>query len=154
DKTIQEFKMWGAMSRKPGQPAEQLRQIYTNLLLEQKMLPTGGERHPEVLSDHLWEAFVKKLLQNDYVINTGFYGSLNEFSQKMRYFLHASIQGTTAYPGASATLRALKDSGIVQGLVANSQCFTLTQLERALVRQDSCARLDDLIDPEVRALSH
>src|SRR6266849_3756657 len=66
DKTIQEFKMWGSVSRKPGQPAEYLRQIYTNLLTEQRTLPGGGEKHPEVLADRLWEAFIKKLLQKDY----------------------------------------------------------------------------------------
>src|SRR5439155_29929 len=31
DKTIQEFKMWGSMSRKPGQPADYLAQIYDKL---------------------------------------------------------------------------------------------------------------------------
>src|SRR6516162_4719525 len=47
DKTIQEFKMWGAMSRKPGQPAEYLRQIYANVLAEQKIASNPGEKHPE-----------------------------------------------------------------------------------------------------------
>ena len=28
DKTIHEFKMWGSMSRKPGQPSEYMREIY------------------------------------------------------------------------------------------------------------------------------
>src|SRR4029077_5454551 len=42
DKTIQEFKMWASMSRKPGQPADYLRQIYRNLLAEQSTLPAGS----------------------------------------------------------------------------------------------------------------
>src|SRR5262245_812873 len=65
DKTIQEFKMWGSMSRKPGQPADYLRQIYHNLLVEQRILPSK-EKFPEIAADRLWEAFVKKLLQKDY----------------------------------------------------------------------------------------
>ena len=28
EKTISEFKMWGSMSRKPGQPADYMREIY------------------------------------------------------------------------------------------------------------------------------
>src|SRR5262249_15602166 len=35
DKTLTEFKMWASMSRKPGQPADQLAQIYQQVLLEQ-----------------------------------------------------------------------------------------------------------------------
>jgi FMN phosphatase YigB (HAD superfamily) len=154
DKTIQEFKMWPAMSRKPGQPSDQLRQVYANLLLEQKMQPTGGERHPEVLSERLWAAFIKRLMQNDYVFDSGFYGALNEFSRKIAYFFHASIQGTRAYPQAASTLMAVINRGFVQGLLTNSQCFTLVQLERALEEQNPAARLDDLMDAEIRALSN
>src|SRR4051812_40997103 len=36
DKTIQEFKMWASMSRKPGQPEDYMRQIYTQILTEQR----------------------------------------------------------------------------------------------------------------------
>src|SRR5262245_55543178 len=36
DKTIQEFKMWGSMSRKPGQPAEYMKELYVRALNEQK----------------------------------------------------------------------------------------------------------------------
>ena len=39
------------MSRKPGQPSKYLQQIYDQLLIEQRALPGGGERHPEVLAE-------------------------------------------------------------------------------------------------------
>ena len=39
EKTIQEFKMWGSMSRKPGQPSEYMGKIYEQVLLEQKAFP-------------------------------------------------------------------------------------------------------------------
>ena len=42
DKTIQEFKMWGSMTRKPGQPADYLAQVYRKLLAEQQTFPAGG----------------------------------------------------------------------------------------------------------------
>src|SRR5262245_24303440 len=32
DKTVQEFKMWGSMTRKPGQPADYLGEIYRRVL--------------------------------------------------------------------------------------------------------------------------
>src|SRR5947209_17186075 len=83
DKTIQEFKMWGSMTRKPGQPADYLRQIYDNLLAEQRTLPAGSEKYPEIAVERLWEAFIKRLMQKDYQFDAEFYGSLNEFSRKV-----------------------------------------------------------------------
>src|SRR5437868_971226 len=153
DKTIQEFKIWGSMSRKPGQPADYLKQIYSNLLAEQRTLPAGGEKYPEISAERLWEAFIKKLLQKDYQFDAGFYGSLNEFSRKVAYFFHASLQGTACYPGAARALRHVKEAGLAQGLVADAQFFTMLQLERGLARQDPQAKLDDCVDPELRCLS-
>lgn len=154
DKTIQEFKMWGSMSRKPGQPADYLRQIYSNLLAEQTTLSTGSEKHPEICADRLWEAFIKKLMQKDYQFDAGFYGSLNEFSRKVAYFFHASLQGTACYLGAARALRSVKEAGLAQGLVADAQCFTLVQLQRSLSREDAAAKVEEGIDSDLRALSH
>jgi FMN phosphatase YigB (HAD superfamily) len=154
DKTIQEFKMWGSMSRKPGQPADYLREIYANLLLEQRALPGGTEKNPEVQADRLWEAFIKKLMQKDYAFDANFYGSLNEFSRKVAYFFHASMQATSCYPGAAEALTYLQGRQIAQGLMANTQSFTAVQLERGLQRQDPAIKLDALVDPELRACSH
>src|SRR3954454_20523271 len=135
EKTIQEFKMWGSMSRKPGQPSEYLKQIYAQLLAEQRTVPGGGEKHPEVASERLWEAVIKKLLQKDYKFDAGFFGSLNEFSRKVAYFFHASLQGTACLPGAAQALRHVKDSGLAQGLLGDGQCFTPIQLARGLKAQ-------------------
>src|SRR5260370_26761735 len=116
DKRIQEFRMWGAMSRKPGQPADYLALIYKNLLDEQRALPSCGEKYPEISVGRLWETFIKKLFQKDYAFDTGFYGSLNEFSRKVAYFFHASLQGTACYPGAATAFQLVKDAGLMQGL--------------------------------------
>ena len=83
DKTIQEFKMWGSMSRKPGQPADYMKQIYQQVLTEQRSFPAAARNIPEVGSDRVWEAILKKLLQKDYKFDAGFFGSLNEFSRKV-----------------------------------------------------------------------
>lgn len=152
EKTIQEFKMWGSMSRKPGQPSEYMGQIYAQILLEHR---SGGavEKHPEALSEKVWETILMRLLQKDYKFDVGMYGSLNEFSKKVAYFFHASMQGTAAYPGAAAALRQVHDSGLAQGLLADGQCFTTVQLQRGLSAQDSQARVDTLLDLDLRALS-
>jgi len=154
DKTIQEFKMWAAMSRKPGHPAEYLSKVYNELLVDQRIAPSPGEKYPEILAERLWEAWVKRLLQKEYKIDAGFYGALNEFSRKVAYFFHASIQGTACYPGAAEALRHVKKAGLAQGIVADCQCFTLVQLERALARQEPQTKLDALLDPELRVCSH
>jgi hypothetical protein len=154
DKTIQEFKMWGAMSRKPGQPADYLRQIYHNLFDEQRTVAGGSEKYPEIAADRLWEAFIKKLMQKEYQFDAQFYGALNEFSRKVGYFFHASLQGTICYDGAARALHHVKQAGLAQGLIADAQCFTLVQLQRGLSRQDAAAKVDELIDPDLRALSY
>src|SRR5205807_8727547 len=107
---------------------------------------------PEAAADRVWEAIIKKLFQKDYKFDAGFYGSLNEYSRKVAYFFHASLQGTACYPGAAAALRHVADAGLTQGLLADAQCFTTVQLQRGLARQDPAARLDELIDPELCAL--
>jgi FMN phosphatase YigB (HAD superfamily) len=154
DKTIQEFKMWGSMTRKPGQPTDYLRQVYSDLLDQQRIVPASVEKYPEVAVDRLWETFIKRLLQKDYKFDAGFYGSLNEFSRKVTYFFHASLQATTAYAGTAAALRQVNKRGLTQGLLGDGQCFSTAQLQHALHQQDPDADLDEWIDPELRSLSY
>jgi hypothetical protein len=153
DKTIQEFKMWASMSRKPGQPAEYLGHLYSQLLAEQRVA-VGAERRPEPAVDRLWEAVIKRLLQKDYQFDAGFYGSLNEFSRKVAYFFHASLQATAAQESAAVAFQHVADAGRMQGLLADGQCFTLVQLRRGLAAQDAAASLDDLLAPDLRLLSY
>jgi FMN phosphatase YigB (HAD superfamily) len=148
DKTIQEFKMWSAMTRKPGQPADYLQQIYKDLLAEQRMRTTPGEKYPEIQAERVWEAFLKRLLQKEYKYDVGMYGGLGEYSKKIAYFFHASMQGTGCYPGAGEALRYVAERGLKQGLIANGQCFTTVQLQRGLAAQGGAlesAVSDDLI---------
>ncbi len=152
DKTVQEFKMWASMSRKPGQPADYMKIIYEQTLDEQRMAPPG-ERHPETAADRLWETIVKKLFQKDYQFDANFYGSLNEYSRKVAFFFHASLQGTCAYPGAAAALRHVAGTGLAQGFLADAQCFTAVQLQRGLAAQEP-VNLDEAVPPDLRALSY
>ena len=154
DKTIQEFKMWASMTRKPGQPADYLRRVYADLLIEQRMVPGGNEKYPEIVSERLWEGFIKKLLQKDYKFDAGFYGSLNEFSRKVAYFFHASLQTPVAYPGAADALRHVRENVRAQGFLADGQAFTLAQLQRGLDQQGGPANLGEVLDPALCILSH
>jgi FMN phosphatase YigB (HAD superfamily) len=153
DKTIHEFKMWGSMSRKPGQPADYMREIYKKAVADQRLAP-AEDRYPELASEKVWEGIIKKLFQKDYQFDAGFYGSLNDYAKKVAYFFHAGLQGTGAYPNAAAAMKGLAEAGVVQGLLADGQVFTPVQLARVLNRQDESARLDELIPPARRVLSY
>jgi FMN phosphatase YigB (HAD superfamily) len=154
DKTIQEYKMWSSMSRKPGQPAEYMKQLYDSVLIEQRAVPGGTEKYPEVGSDRVWEALIKKLFQKDYKFDATFFGSLNEFSRKVAYFFHASLQGTICYKHAAEAMRLISEKGIKQGLLADGQCFTRVQLQRGLAAQDNTLVLDKVLDKNLVSLSY
>jgi FMN phosphatase YigB (HAD superfamily) len=154
DKTVQEFKMWGSMSRKPGEPAKYLAQLYAQALLDQRGVLAGRERHPEIASERVWESILKKLFQKDYKFDAGFFGSLNEYSRKVAYFFHASLQSTVCYPGALDALRHVQAQGLTQGLLGDGQCFTEVQLQRGLATQNEGANLDALLDADLRFLSY
>ena len=154
EKTIHEFKMWNSMSRKPGQPSAYMREIYLKGLNELRMAPSPGEKHPEILTERVWENIIKKLFQKEYTFDAVKYGGLNDFSKKVAYFFHASLQGTACYPAAAEALRAVADAGLTQGLLADAQCFTTVQLQRGLYRQDVEANLEELIPPARRWMSH
>jgi FMN phosphatase YigB (HAD superfamily) len=142
------------MSRKPGQPADYVRQIYADLLQKQQITSGGAEKYPEASVDRLWEAFVKRLLQKDYTFDAGFFGSLNEYSRKVAYFFHASLQGVAAQPGAIDALRSVAGHGLRQGLLGNGQCFSAVQLQRALADQDAEIEFHQVIHPDLITLSY
>ena len=77
--------MWASMTRKPGQPADYLAQIYANIILEQQA-PKRQVKFPEVSSDRIWDAFIKKLFQEGLSVRRTAPGSLNGFDRKIAYF--------------------------------------------------------------------
>jgi FMN phosphatase YigB (HAD superfamily) len=153
DKTVQEFKMWGSMSRKPGQPSAYMGQIYDKVLAEQRMAPSPGEKYPELQADKVWDAILKKLLQKDYKFDAGFFGSLNEYCKKISYFFHASLQGTACQENAAAGVEHLHACGLLQSFIADAQCFTLVQLERGLKQQGAATPFGEIFAADASALS-
>jgi hypothetical protein len=127
--------MWQSMSRKPGAPAEYMKELYTKALTTLRLTGGGGEKFPEVASERIWDDIVKKLQQKEYTFDVVTYGALNDFVRKVAYFFHASIQGCGAYPGAAEAVRAVSESGRHNGLLADGQCFTLAQIQKTFREQ-------------------
>lgn len=153
DKTIQEFKMWQSMSRKPGAPAAYMKELYQRAYTALKMAGSGSEKYPEVVSERIWDDIVKKLLQKEYKFDVGIYGAMNDYVKKIAYFFHASIQGVGPYPGTLEALRFISESGRVQGLLADGQCFTPAQIYKAFVAEDSYFDLARYFPLDLRILS-
>ena len=154
DKTVQEFKMWGSMTRKPGQPADYMGEIYRRVIADLRLAPSPKEKHPEILSERVWETIVKKLQQKEYQYDTAFFGPLGDYCRKIAYFFHASLQGTACYDGAAQALEQVHQAGLKQGLLADAQCFTSVQLQRGLTQQHCGVGIEQLFDRSLRALSH
>lgn len=152
DKLIKEFKMWNSMSRKPGAPSAYMKELYRKALTTLQ-LTAGGDRHPDIQVEKVWDDIVKKLFQKEYQFDTVTYGSMNEYVRKIAYFYQASIQGAGAYPGAADALRLTAERGIGQGLLADGQCFTPGQLQRCLKVQDPGFDLDAVIPSTWRVIS-
>ncbi len=153
DKTVLEFKMWNAMSRKPGAPSAQLKELFKKAFDSLRFSGSGGEKLPEIPAERIWDEIVKKLIAREYKIDAIQYGSQAEFTKKIAYFYHASIQGTGCYPGAADTLKLLADRGVQQGLLADGQCFTPVQLLRGLRAQDAGIDLNALMPGPLRTIS-
>lgn len=153
DKVIKEFKMWNSMSRKPGAPSEYMRELFNKALTAIRLAGSGGEKFPEVQSERIWDDIVKKLMQKEYSFDAVQYGGLGDYVKKIAYFYHASIQGAGAYSGAADTLKLLAERGVVQGLLADGQCFTVGQLQRCLKQQDPDFDLDAAVAPALRIVS-
>jgi FMN phosphatase YigB (HAD superfamily) len=146
--------MWQSMSRKPGAPSEYMKELFNKALTTLRL--TGGpagEKFPEVQSERVWDDIVKKLQQKDYKFDAGTYGSLDDYTKKIAYFYHASIQGSGAYPGAADALKELAGRGIVQGLLGDGQSFTAGQVQRCLKKQDPDFDLNSVISPAMRIIS-
>jgi FMN phosphatase YigB (HAD superfamily) len=155
EKTIQEFKMWASMSRKPGKPSDYMGKIYAQGLDEIRIARSGPtERYPEVRSDELWQLIVRRLVKNEYQYDAPFYGSVEQLCEKISYFFHASLQGTGAHPKALEALRQLRQQDVLLGFIAEGQCFSTLQVARALRKHGKLDALSELFDPDLEAMSY
>ncbi len=140
EKTIHEFKMWASMSRKPGQPSEYMKEIFKKEY-DTLRLQAYTEKIPEMQSEKIWDAIIKKLQMKDYKYDVGHYGSQAEYVKKIAYFFQASLQGVEGYPRLAETLEAVANQGVLQGLLGDGQCFTYGQLQRCVQLENPNATL-------------
>lgn len=147
-KTIQEFKMWNSMSRKPGAPEAYMKELFKKAF-DLVRLTGGGE----VKSELVWDDIFKKLMTKEYGYDGSLYGPPTEYVKKIAYFYHASIQGAGCYPGAAEALRTVSAGGRKQGLLADGQCFTPAQLRKCLRGQEPGFDLSAHLTPDLRVLS-
>jgi FMN phosphatase YigB (HAD superfamily) len=152
-KTLDEFKMWQSMSRKPGQPEEYLRELFNSAYTRIRMAGSGNEKFPEVQAERVWDDIVKKLQMKDYKFDPSIYGPMSDYVKKIAYFYHASIQGYGAYPNAAEAVRIVHESGRVNGLLADGQCFTPAQIHKALREQDESFDVNVAFPANLRTIS-
>lgn len=132
EKTIQEFNMWQSMTRKSGAPWEHLLTQYKDLVAEMQLtVPAKKGDVGQVSSTKLWRKLISRLEQKDYEYDSDFYGDPDEYAEKVAYFFHSCLQGVAAMEKATWVVKAVAEAGLAQGLLADGQSFTLTQLLRA-----------------------
>ncbi len=155
EKTIEEFRMWPSMSRKPGAPWESLLPVYRRLVEDASLAGVGRSGDvPEVDSAVIWRQILGRLKQRDYRWDGSLYGDEHGLSTKMAYFFHANLQGVEARSDALSALETVAQSGLKQGLLADGQCFTVVQMLRALAQQGTLPPPKRLLDQECFVLSY
>ncbi len=154
DKTIHEFNMWKHMYRKPGPPWQSMIGLYRNIVDRLSMVGTQRKGDfTDVNMADVWQAIIERLFEKEYQFDEALYGDLHAFSEKVAYFFHANLQATEARKSAVQAMTDVSAAGILQGLLADGQSFTLVQLLRALAQQATLPPLYELFRPETLVLS-
>ena len=153
DKTIHEFNMWNSMTRKPGKPWEYMIHKYRDIISTLKMQPAPRGDFIEVNSAHVWARLIGQLEQKDYSWDVDEYGDVDDYSEKISYFFHASMQGTGCYKNALGILKHVNKMGLTQGLLADAQPFTVFQLLRNLAETGRLPPVEQLFDLDLLTLS-
>lgn len=155
EKTIEEFKMWYSMHREPGAPWEGMLRQYQKLHQDLSMVGTRrkGDK-PHVDSARIWGTILTRLVQNEYQWNEDLASNLDDLAVKVSYFFHAMLQGVRAAPHAADVLTRLQEAHLRQGLLADTQRFTMAQLLYALGGSDRLPHAGELFSPTLLVESH
>lgn len=155
DKTIREFNMWYSMTRKPGAPWEYMYSIYERFVEDARLAGTRRKGDvPEVDSADTWRKILDRLAKKEFQYDADQLGDFDQLSEKVAYYFHESLQGHEAAPMAARTLTRIAESGLMQGLIADGQCFSVTQLQRDLQLQEPSTPVEIPFRPELMVLSH
>ncbi|MCH2209939.1 MAG: HAD family hydrolase [Fuerstiella sp.] len=155
EKTIYEFNMWNSMYRKPGPPWKSMINIFVRYHKRLSMAAT--KRHGDLTDPDLvdiWEAIITRLFDKNYSYDKNFYGDIRQYSEKVAYFFHSNLQGVEARPGAVQAMQDLHAIEIRQGVLADGQVFSFTQMLRALTRQGKLPPLAAMFHPDAVLFSY
>ena len=154
EKTIHEFNMWASMTRRPGEPWEYFLPKYNAAVEDARLVGCAKGDFPEVNAAHVWQRLLDMLSKKDYAYDESRYGDWDELAEKVAFFFQRCLQGIQ---GAKSALRVVTDvaaAGVKQGLLAESQPYTLAQLLRGFEEQGRLPPLGDLFTPGCLNLSH
>jgi putative hydrolase of the HAD superfamily len=98
---------------------EELKEYFRSAVMKTHEKLFAGTAYPEVRVEEIWAGFLKQMAAEG-KLPDGFAMSPRELA--VRYEL--AINPVYAMPGALETIGALKDSGLVLGLISNAQFFT------------------------------
>jgi FMN phosphatase YigB (HAD superfamily) len=153
DKTIHEFNMWNHMYRKPGPPWQSMIGIYRSTIERLQMRASSRGDHTEVNLVDVWLALIEKLFEKNYVIDEDQYGDVEEFAEKVAFFFHCSLQGLEARSGVARAMSDVAGHGLLQGLLADGQPFTLIQLLREIAADGPLPPIHEIFRPTTLLLS-
>jgi len=132
-------------------PAVALRDLYLRLIDHSHLRSLAmGIEYPEVIIEKIWETILTQCLQ------VGYQPSRKESTlftaYRWAYFFDHKLQHTYLYPHALVCLQALKQAGIIQGIISNAQFYTPLHLRRLLChvsKEDSVELQDYFSEPLV-----
>ena len=153
EKTIEEFNLWQSMYRKPGPPWQQVLAQYNRMLEDSRLAGAAapGEEN-EINLVTIWRMILERL-KSDYTWERDFYGSLEQYAEKVAFFFHSCLQGVAAYPNALMAMQTVVDKGLTQGLACNAQPFSMVHLVRSLSEQGEPPRLGELLNRDCLSVS-
>jgi len=147
---------------------ESLGRLYPNLAgaiaLSRRYLELIAESHrrskaenveyPEVVIEEIWKTILLDCQKAGYRANES--EPVLDTAFRMAYFFDASLQRNYLYEGIEKVLSALKDVGIIQGVISNAQFYTPLQIRRllriALKRRDF--ELDEYFEEPLMLFSY
>lgn len=154
DKTIHEFNMWNSMYRKPGPPWQSMIGQYRDYVERLGMAaPKLSGDYTDVNLTVVWAQIINRLFDKDYTYDRDIYGDVPALAEKVAYFFHCNLQATEARAGAFETMLQLHQAGIMQGIVADGQVFTIVQLLRGLLDQGLNVPVQEYLRPSLTLFS-
>lgn len=147
-KVADRFKMIAALSatNPADAPEKTLCDFYHGLIsLRREQTAKKGIDYPEIKIEEIWELIITLLKRHGYVPEIGNEENERDFSRKIAWFYNFVTLGRRLFPDVVATLKSLKDSNIVAGVLSNGQFYTPIDLT-LLIRDQSRGTIDDMTE--------